>query len=43
MKCPNCENTTDFDIKGPPGLSRTVKCAKCGYNGSEYQFADNSR
>lgn len=39
MRCPNCGNETDFDIKGLAGFSRVVKCAKCGYNGSENQFA----
>jgi DNA-directed RNA polymerase subunit RPC12/RpoP len=33
MKCPNCGNTTDFDIK-----ERHVKCDKCGFNGDKKEF-----
>ena len=36
MKCPNCGNTTDFDIK-----QGQVKCAKCGFNGEKTEFWNN--
>lgn len=42
MKCPNCFNKTDFDIKDS-GLSRRVRCDKCGYQGSESEFAEQKR
>lgn len=36
LKCPNCGNTTDFNIK-----QWQVKCAKCGHNGPETEFLQN--
>jgi len=38
MKCPNCGNTTDFNIK-----QWQVKCAKCGFNGNENEFNDKKK
>ena len=38
MKCPNCGNTTDFDIK-----QWQVKCAKCGFNGVREEFWNNGK